>query len=128
VTPVTASVLEPLSAVLVQAAAEVRGMPTVSATDVFGALPAPLVAGLTAPDAAPLNAETAWGVLEAMGLAGGAEAAAGAGAGAGADAGAGSSGLPDRMAALLAMIEALPAPLTETLLTELLARLVEPRS
>lgn len=125
-TPVTASVLEPLSAVLVQAAAEVRGMPTVSATDVFGALPAPLVAGLTAPDAAPLNAETAWGVLEAMGLAGGAEAAAGAGAGA--DAGAGSSGLPDRMAALLAMIEALPAPLTETLLTELLARLVEPRS
>jgi sphinganine-1-phosphate aldolase len=126
VTPVTASVLEPLSAVLVQAAAEVRGMPTVSATDVFGALPAPLVAGLTAPDAAPLNAETAWGVLEAMGLAGGAEAAAGAGAGA--DAGAGSSGLPDRMAALLAMIEALPAPLTETLLTELLARLVEPRS
>ena len=114
VTPVTASVLEPLSAILVQAATEVRGMPTVSATDVFGALPAPLVAGLTAPDAAPLNAETAWGILEAMGLAGGAPTT--------------TAGLPDRMAGLLAMIEALPAPLAQTLLIELLARLVEPRS
>jgi glutamate/tyrosine decarboxylase-like PLP-dependent enzyme len=117
VTPVTATVLEPLSAILVQAAAEVRGISTVSATDVLGALPAPLVAGLAAPDAAPLDAETAWGILGAMGL-------AGAGTAGSSDS---AAGLPDRMAGLLAMIEALPAPLTETLLTELLARLVEPR-
>jgi hypothetical protein len=31
------------------------------------------------------------------------------------------------MAGLLATIEALPAPLAETLLTELLARMIEPR-
>jgi len=112
VTPVTASVLEPLSAILVQAAAEVRGVPAVTATDVLGALPTAIVAGLADPDAQPLDAASAYAILGAMGLAGGATD---------------SAGLPDRMAGLLAMIEALPAPLTETLLTELLARLVEPR-
>lgn len=35
-------------------------------------------------------------------------------------------GLPDRLAPLLALIQATPAPLAERLLTELLARLVEP--
>ena len=34
--------------------------------------------------------------------------------------------LPDRMAPFLALVEALPAALTERLLTELLPRLVEP--
>ena len=35
--------------------------------------------------------------------------------------------LPDRMAPFLALVAALPAPLTERLLTELIARVVEPR-
>ena len=34
--------------------------------------------------------------------------------------------LPDRLAPLLAVIQALPAPVAERLLTELLGRLVEP--
>ena len=41
------------------------------------------------------------------------------------DGGAGGA-LPDRMAPVLALVEALPGPLTERLLVELLARVVEP--
>ena len=59
-----------------------------------------------------LDAETAAGLLAAVGLRGG-EGAGGA--------------LPDRLAPVLALVEALPAPLTERLLVELLARVVEPR-
>ncbi|MGV8969355.1 MAG: pyridoxal phosphate-dependent decarboxylase family protein [Microbacteriaceae bacterium] len=114
ITPVTESVLAELSAALVAAAAEVRGIPAVRASDVFAALPESLVQGLTAPDAPPLNADMAFGVLGAIGLAP-------------THASDGGAGLPAQMAPLLALIEALPAPLTETLLTELLARLVEPR-
>ena len=40
--------------------------------------------------------------------------------------GIGGAALPEKMAPLLALIEALPAPLAERLLIELLARLVEP--
>jgi hypothetical protein len=120
VTPVTVSVLPELCAILRQAADEVRGLPRVTASDVFEAMPDELVAGLANPDAPPLNAATAFGVLGAMGLAGGGtEGTEGAAEG--------SAGLPERMAGILAMIEALPAPLAETLLTELLARLIEPR-
>ena len=115
ITPVTHAVLPELSAALVTAAGEVRGVPTVGAADVLGALPAEMVATLTASDAAPLNADTALAILGAVGL-----APTGA-----ADGGA---GLPEQMAPLLALIEALPSPLTEALLTELLARLVEPRT
>lgn len=119
VTPVTARVLEQLTAVLVKAAAEVRGIAAITATDVLGSLPAALVAGLANPEAPQLDAEGAWGILGALGLAGGAGTAEGSAEG--------SAGLPDRMAGLLATIEALPAPLAETLLTELLARMIEPR-
>lgn len=110
VTPVTESVLPELSAALVAAADEVRGVPPVSAKDVLAALPAEALAGLSAPDAAPLDAETAWAMLGSIGLA----------------PEPGSAALPDRLAPFLALVEALPAPLTERLLTELLARLVEP--
>lgn len=96
VTPVTASVLDPLSAALIDAAEEVRGVPAIAAA---GALP-PL------PD--ELDSESAWALLRGLGI------------------GDGPDGLPERMAPLLALIEALPAPLVERLLTELLARIVEP--
>lgn len=104
ITPVTESVLPELSAALVAAADEVRGIPTVTAADVLGALPA----GLALP-AGPIDSETALALLEGIGL------------------GAASGGLPDRMAPFLALVAALPAPLTERLLTELIARVVEPR-
>jgi sphinganine-1-phosphate aldolase len=105
ITPVTEGVLPSLTAALVAAADEVRGVAGVSAADVLGALPTltdSLLSGA-------LDSETAFGLLTALGL----------GAG---------GGLPDRMAPLLAIMESLPAPVAERLLTELLARLVEPSS
>ncbi|GAA1227806.1 pyridoxal phosphate-dependent decarboxylase family protein [Rhodoglobus aureus] len=110
ITPVTESVLDELSTALRSAADEVRGIPAVSAEVALAALPAEVGAALSAPDARPLSSEQAAQVLAAIGLAGA------------------SDGLPERMAPLLALIGALPAPLTERLLTELLARLVEPTS
>lgn len=109
ITPVTEAVLPELSAALVRAADEMRGRPPVSAAQVLGSLPAEAVAALSAPDAAPLDSATAVEILAAIGLVS-----------------AGSSALPERMAPFIALVEALPAPLTERLLTELLARLVEP--
>jgi hypothetical protein len=109
ITPVTESVLEELGAALVCAANEVRGVPAVDARDLLAALP-PLE-----DDAGPLTSEQALGVLRALGIGGDGEGA-----------GAGDPALPEEMAPLLALIEALPAPLTERLLVELLARLVEP--
>jgi glutamate/tyrosine decarboxylase-like PLP-dependent enzyme len=99
ITPVTEGVLPALTAALVAAADEVRGVPGVAAADVLGALP---------PLSGPLDSDSAFALLSGLGL----------GAG---------GGLPDRMAPLLAIMEALPAPVAERLLTELLARLVEPR-
>jgi len=103
VTPVTEGVLDELSAVLVSAADAVRGIPSVSPGDVLAALPAGMLESIGA-----LDSETAFAILQGIGL-----VSAGA-------------GLPDRMAPFLALIAALPAPLTERLLTELLARTVEP--
>lgn len=105
ITPVTEGVLDELSAALVLAADEVRGVPSVSPADVLGALPVELVAGLST--GGPIDSESAAGILAGIGL-----SAAG-------------GGLPDRMAPFLALIAALPAPLTERLLTELIARTVE---
>ncbi|MCU1440201.1 MAG: aspartate aminotransferase family protein [Rhodoglobus sp.] len=101
ITPVTESVLPQLSAALVTAADEVRGTPPAS-------VPPELVAGLASISA--LDSETALAVLAQVGLA------------------SGDGALPDRLAPLLALIAALAAPLTERLLVELLARLVEPGS
>jgi len=109
ITPVTEAVLPELSTALVTAADEVRGVAPVSPADVLGALPPELVAGLTAPGAPPLDSESALAILGGIGLA------------------SGDGGLPERMAPFLALIAALPAPLTERLLTELIARTFEPR-
>ncbi|MCU1533975.1 MAG: aspartate aminotransferase family protein [Glaciihabitans sp.] len=101
ITPVTESVLADLSAALVGAADAVRGIPAVSPAEVLASLP-DLGGG------GALDSTSAFELLTALGLGG-------------------DGVLPDRMAPLLAIMEALPAPLTERLLTELLARLVEPR-
>ncbi len=99
ITPVTESVLPELVPALVAAADAVRGEPHVDPDELLSALP-PLDGGL--------DSDTAWALLQGFGIGG--------------DGG----GLPDRLAPLLAVIEALPAPIAERLLTELLARLVEP--
>lgn len=103
VTPVTATVLAQLTAALVAAADDVRGEPAADAR--------PLLAGLPPLDG-PLDSATAAATLQGFGIGGGDTGSSGA--------------LPDRMAPLLALIEALPAPVAERLLVELLARLVEP--
>ncbi len=105
ITPVTEGVLPELSAALVTAADEVRGIPAVSPADVLGALPA----GFALPSG-PIDSETALAILAGIGLVS-----------------TESGGLPDRMAPFVALVSALPAPLTERLLTELIARVVEPR-
>lgn len=99
ITPVTESVLPELVPALVAAADAVRGEPHVDASELLSGLP---------PLDGVLDSETAWALLQGFGI--------------GADGG----GLPDQLAPLLAVIEALPAPIAERLLTELLARLVEP--
>ena len=98
ITPVTERVLPELLPALREAADAVRGVPHVDASELLGALP-PLE-GL--PDS-----DTAAAILQGFGI------------------GAGGA-LPDALAPLLAIIEATPPPLAERLLTELLARLVEP--
>ncbi len=99
ITPVTESVLPDLVPALVAAADAVRGEPHVDPSEALSLLP---------PLDGALDSATAWGLLQGFGIGG--------------DGG----GLPDRLAPLLAVIEALPAPVSERLLTELLARLVEP--
>jgi hypothetical protein len=105
ITPVTEAVLAELSAALVTAADEVRGIPAVSPGDVLAALPT----GFALPEG-PIDSATAAAILAGIGLVS-----------------TDSGGLPDRMAPFLALVAALPAPLTERLLTELIARVVEPR-
>ncbi|MEO8528976.1 MAG: aspartate aminotransferase family protein [Pseudolysinimonas sp.] len=98
ITPVTESVLPDLVAVLTAAADATRGIPHVDATPLLGGLP---------PLTGPLDSDTAAAILAGFGI------------------GAGGA-LPDALAPLLAIIEATPPPLAERLLTELIARLVEP--
>jgi glutamate/tyrosine decarboxylase-like PLP-dependent enzyme len=108
VTPVTGGRLDELEAALRASADEVRGVPPVDGGAVLATLPP----GLAEPDdgAAP-DSETAARILAALGLSGD-------------DTG---GTLPAEQAPLLALIEALPRPLAERLLVELLARIVEPR-
>lgn len=116
ITPVTETILDELSAAMRVSADEVRGVPPVSVSDVLAGLPVEIagalqsMAGSTSP-AATLDSETAAALLAGFGL--GASAVDPA-------------ALPERMAPILALVEALPAPITERLLTELLARLIEP--
>ena len=65
-----------------------------------------------------LDSEGAAGLLRAFGLLGGAAA--------GDEAASADGALPDRLAPVLALVGALPPQLTERLLVELLARVVEP--
>jgi glutamate/tyrosine decarboxylase-like PLP-dependent enzyme len=110
ITPVTGSVLPELLDAMTAAADEVRGVPAATAAGVAAALPpgfADLLAGL-GDRTEPIGSAEASAVLEGLGV------------------GAGGSVLPERMAPLLALLESLPAPLTERLLIELLAGLVDP--
>ena len=114
VTPVTEAVLPELSVALVAAADAVRGQPRVDGDAILGSLAETLPGGADAlaGASAGLDSDTAAGLLGAFGLLGGPDAA---------------GALPERLAPVLALVEALPAPLTERLLIELLARVVEPR-
>ncbi|MET0726079.1 MAG: aminotransferase class V-fold PLP-dependent enzyme [Leifsonia sp.] len=105
ITPVTESRLAELGPALVSAADAVRGMPAASAAPYLEALE-PVLGSLhgVLPDS-----DGAAAILAAVGIGG-------------PDGG----GLPARLAPLLALIEAMPSALAERLLTELLARLVEP--
>lgn len=98
ITPVTESVLPDLRQVLVEAADAVRGVPHVDVAPLLGQLP---------PVTDPLGSDTAAAILGSFGIGVG-------------------GALPDALAPLLAIVEATPPPLAERLLTELLARLVEP--
>jgi len=98
ITPVTESVLPELLGALGSAADAVRGIPHVDAGPLLAQLP---------PVTGPLDSDTAATILGSFGI------------------GAGGA-LPDALAPLLAIIEATPPELAERLLTELLARLVEP--
>ncbi|MET0933243.1 MAG: aminotransferase class V-fold PLP-dependent enzyme [Mycetocola sp.] len=110
ITPVTESVLPELLSALSAAADEVRGMPAATAADLGAVLPAgvgAVLAGL-ADRTEPLDSAGASALLAGLGV------------------GTGESALPQRMAPLLALLESLPAPVTEGLLIELLAGLVDP--
>jgi sphinganine-1-phosphate aldolase len=100
ITPVTERTLPELLPALAAAADAVRGVPRVDAGPLLAGLPLEAIAG-------GLDSDTAWQLLQGFGI------------------GAGDSPLPDRMAPLVALIEALPAPVAERLLIELLGRLVE---
>jgi glutamate/tyrosine decarboxylase-like PLP-dependent enzyme len=100
ITPVTHDRVDELEAALRASADDARGEPPADGAALRAALP-PL-------DASALDSDTAAGVLRAAGIAGD------------------GPGLPDEQAPLLALIEALPRPVTERLLVELLARIVEP--
>jgi sphinganine-1-phosphate aldolase len=115
ITPVTERVVPELSAALVASADAVRGAPRVAGAELLGGLGAQLPGGLEglAAASAGLDSDGAASLLAAFGLLGGP----------------GEGGpLPDRLAPVLALVEALPGPLTERLLVELLARVVEPRA
>ncbi|WP_294179343.1 aspartate aminotransferase family protein [uncultured Schumannella sp.] len=99
ITPVTASVLDELQPALVRSADAVRGVPRPDISGLLGALP---------PLPGMPDSDTAAALLVGFGING-------------------SGALPEEFAPLIAAIEALPAPLAERLLIELLARLVEPR-
>lgn len=108
VTPVTEGRIDELEAALRGAADEVRGVPPVDRDAVLAALPGDLTAGLASGAIPDLDSATAAHILGSIGL------------------GRAASALPDEQAPLLALVEALPRPLTERLLTELLARAVDP--
>ncbi|MBE7699985.1 aspartate aminotransferase family protein [Oerskovia sp. Sa1BUA8] len=119
VTPVTAGVVEELGAALVAAADAVRGVPRPDPHEVLGALVATLAPGVPTGEVlaalGSLDSRAAWDLVQAAVLGG--EDRRGGGA---PEPGTGP------MAPLLALVEALPATVSERLLVELIARLAEP--
>lgn len=117
VTPVTRAAMPELADALVAAADAVRGEPTIDGVELLAVLEPGLRGGpgALAAASAGLDSDAAVALLTAFGL-----------SGANADAAPGAA-LPERLAPVLALVEALPGPLTERLLVELLARVVEPR-
>ncbi|MBT2516401.1 aspartate aminotransferase family protein [Streptomyces sp. ISL-90] len=113
VTPVTEAAVPELSAALVAAADAVRGLPPIDGAALLAELATALPGGVDALAAtsAGLDADGAAAWLTAFGLLGAADTG---------------GALPDRLAPVLALVAALPAQLTERLLIELLARVVEP--
>ncbi len=101
ITPATEPGLTGLSEAMVKAADEVRGEPGVDPGEVLAAL-----GGGALPE---LDSDTAQGLLAQIGLADG------------------SAGLPEAMAPVMALVEALPREFSGRLLIELMARMVEPR-
>ncbi len=112
ITPVTDRHADDLCTALRDAAQDVRGMPGLDGRELLAALPEEVTARLAAPAAGLPDSEQAVALLHRMGLIG-------------AD---GDERLPARMAPFMALVEALPHALSERLLTELIARLVEPRA
>lgn len=120
ITPITEDRLPELVPALIAAADEVRGIPAVTAEQAMSLLPEqmtaalagfnPVTAGGHAAGGLQLDSSTAFAMLQAAGVGGGDGA---------------TPQVPDQMAPLIALIQALPAPLTERLLIELLARLTE---
>jgi hypothetical protein len=108
-------VLPELAAALVAAADAVRGVPPVDSGALLAGLAEQVPGGAEALAAASagLDSDSAAMLLSAFGLLRG-----------GTDAGTFET-LPDRLAPVLALVEALPGALTERLLVELLARVVE---
>ena len=106
ITPVTESVLPAFLPAMRQAADDVRGVPRAN--------PRVALAGLRAfglmREGARLSPGAAWAMLRVVGVGGGGDA------------------LPQEMSTLMALIEALPGPVAETLLIEVIARLSEPSS
>lgn len=105
ITPVTEAVLPQLLTAMRQAADAVRGEPRAN--------PRLALAGLRAiglmRDDARVSPGLAWTLLRVVGVGGG-----------------GGGSLPKEMSTLMALIEALPAPVAESLLIEVIARLSEP--
>jgi glutamate/tyrosine decarboxylase-like PLP-dependent enzyme len=110
ITPVTLTHIDELCTALTVSADEVRGTPAITGEQALGAVPAELFDVLADPSAPVPDSASASELLHRIGLLGDSDAA----------------GLPERMAPFLALIEALPHPVTERLLIELLARVVEP--
>lgn len=106
ITPVTESRLPELKEAMFAAAGEVRGTPGIEPAQALGAPDGPMSTLLGRGSEITMDSATARQILGALGLDG--------------------AGLPADMAPVLALVEALPRPVTQWLLTELLASLVEP--
>lgn len=101
ITPVTESSLDELCAAMTDAAESVRGVAGVNPMDILDSL--------ALNETPELDSRTAQELLVGLGL------------------GDNSAGLPAAMAPVIALVEALPSELSQRLLIELMARLIEPR-